>query len=36
MAKTLLFVESKPSSSQLVEEYHNWHEQTHIPERGGC
>jgi hypothetical protein len=32
MAKTLLFVESKPASPQLVEEYHNWHEQTHIPE----
>ena len=32
MAKTLLFVESKPVSPQLVAEYHNWHEQTHIPE----
>jgi hypothetical protein len=32
MAKTLLFVESKPVSPQLVEEYHSWHEETHIPE----
>ena len=32
MAKTLLLVESKPISPQLVDEYHQWHEQTHIPE----
>ena len=32
MAKTLLLVESKPESAQLVEEYHKWHEQIHIPE----
>ncbi len=32
MAKALLFVESKPVSPQLVEEYHSWHEETHIPE----
>ena len=32
MAKTLLLVESKPISPQLVDEYHKWHEQTHIPE----
>jgi hypothetical protein len=32
MAKTLLMVESKPAAPALVEEYHNWHEQTHIPE----
>jgi hypothetical protein len=32
MAKTLLLVESKPASPQLVDEYHKWHEQTHIPE----
>jgi hypothetical protein len=32
MAETLLFVESKPVSTHLVDEYHAWHEQTHIPE----
>ena len=32
MAKTLLLVESKLESAQLVEEYHKWHEQIHIPE----
>lgn len=32
MAKTLLFVESKPASPKLVDEYHNWHDRTHIPE----
>ena len=32
MPKTLLLVESKPVSPQLVEEYHKWNEQTHIPE----
>ena len=32
MAKTLLLVESKPAAPALVEEYHQWHEQTHIPE----
>jgi hypothetical protein len=32
MAKTLLLVESKPESAELVEEYHKWHEQVHIPE----
>jgi hypothetical protein len=32
MAKTLLLVESKPISPQLADEYHKWHEQTHIPE----
>ena len=32
MAKTLLFVESKPASPEQVDEYHEWHESTHIPE----
>jgi hypothetical protein len=32
MAKSLLFVESKPASSDLVEEYHRWHDRVHIPE----
>lgn len=32
MAKSLLFVESKPASSNLVEDYHRWHDRTHIPE----
>ena len=31
MANTLLFVESKPVSPQLVEEYHNWHEANPHP-----
>jgi hypothetical protein len=35
MAQTLLLVESKPAAAQLVEEYHKWHEQTHIPEMLG-
>jgi hypothetical protein len=32
MTKSLLFVESKPASAELVEEYHNWHDQVHVPE----
>ena len=32
MAKTLLLVESRPESAELVEEYHKWHEQIHLPE----
>lgn len=32
MAKALLFVESKPVSPERVDEYHMWHESTHIPE----
>jgi hypothetical protein len=32
MAKSLLFAESKPSSPDLVEEYHRWHDQVHAPE----
>jgi hypothetical protein len=35
MAKTLLLVESKPESAQLVEEYHKWHEQIHMLEMLG-
>jgi hypothetical protein len=32
MPKSLLFVESKPASPQQSDEYHAWHESTHIPE----
>lgn len=32
MTKSLLFVESKPASAELVEEYHHWHDQVHVPE----
>jgi hypothetical protein len=32
MTKSLLFVESKPASAELVEEYHRWHDQVHVPE----
>ena len=32
MTKSLLFVESKPASVELVEEYHRWHDQVHVPE----
>jgi hypothetical protein len=32
MAKSILLVESKPVSSDRVDEYHTWHDQTHIPE----
>ena len=32
MAKSVLFVESKPASSQQVDEYHRWHDDIHIPE----
>lgn len=32
MAKALLLVESKPISAQQVDDYHAWHENTHIPE----
>ncbi|MDF3340589.1 hypothetical protein P3H80_24385 [Mycolicibacterium septicum] len=32
MAKALLFVESKPASPNLAEDYHRWHDRTHIPE----
>jgi hypothetical protein len=32
MTKSLLFVESKPASPDVVEEYHRWHDQVHVPE----
>jgi hypothetical protein len=32
MTKSLLLVESKPASAELVEEYHRWHDQVHVPE----
>jgi hypothetical protein len=32
VAKALLFVESRPASPDKVDEYHAWHESTHIPE----
>ncbi|OBF79983.1 hypothetical protein A5791_09490 [Mycobacterium sp. 852002-51163_SCH5372311] len=32
MAKSLLLVESKPAATASAEEYHKWHEHTHIPE----
>jgi hypothetical protein len=32
MTKSLLFIESKPASAELVEEYHRWHDQVHVPE----
>jgi hypothetical protein len=32
MTKSLLFVESKPVSADLAEEYHRWHDQVHVPE----
>ena len=32
MTKSLLFVESKPVSADLAEEYHRWHDQVHLPE----
>ncbi|MBV9090945.1 MAG: hypothetical protein JO044_13760 [Mycobacteriaceae bacterium] len=32
MAKALLFVESRPESPQRIDDYHKWHELTHVPE----
>jgi hypothetical protein len=32
MAKALLLVESEPASADQVDEYHAWHESTHLPE----
>ena len=32
MIRSLLFVESKPSSPDLVEEYHRWQDEVHLPE----
>lgn len=35
MIKSLLFVESKPESPELVDEYHRWHDGVHVPEMLG-
>ncbi len=32
MAKSLLFVESKPKDAQSLAEYHRWQDQIHLPE----
>jgi hypothetical protein len=32
MAKSILLVETKPVSPDRVDEYHKWHDETHIPE----
>lgn len=32
MAKSLLFVETKPESPERVGEYHRWHDEVHVPE----
>lgn len=32
MSKSLLFVETKPASSDVVEDYHRWHDDVHLPE----
>ena len=32
MSKSILLVESKPASAELVEKYHRWHDQVHVPE----
>lgn len=32
MAKSILFVESKPVSPDRVDEYHQWQDETHMPE----
>jgi len=32
MAKSVLFVESKPASPEQLDEYHKWHDEIHIPE----
>jgi hypothetical protein len=32
MTKSLLFVESKPASPDVGEEYHRWHDRIHVPE----
>jgi hypothetical protein len=32
MSKSLLFVESKPASADVVAEYHHWHDDVHVPE----
>jgi len=32
MPKSVLLVESRPESSQLVDDYNTWHDDVHIPE----
>ncbi|OBK55035.1 hypothetical protein [Mycobacterium kubicae] len=32
MTKSLLFVESKPESPDVADEYHHWHDDVHVPE----
>jgi hypothetical protein len=32
MAKSVLLVESRPESPQLVDDYNKWHDDMHIPE----
>jgi hypothetical protein len=32
MVNTLLFVETRPESAELVDEYHRWHDDVHVPE----
>ncbi|WP_156686156.1 DUF4286 family protein [Mycobacterium sp. Marseille-P9652] len=32
MAKSILLVETRPESAQLVDEYNKWHDDVHIPE----
>jgi hypothetical protein len=32
MSKSLLFVETKPASADVVEDYHRWHDEVHLPE----
>ena len=32
MTESLLFVESQPASPDLVDEYHRWHDDVHVPE----
>jgi hypothetical protein len=32
MTKSLLFVETRPESPDLVDEYHRWHDEVHLPE----
>jgi hypothetical protein len=32
MAKTVLFVETKPAAPDQTDEYHRWHDDTHVPE----
>jgi hypothetical protein len=32
VAKSLLFVESKPESPELVDKYHDWQDRVHLPE----